>query len=462
MPAPVIVWFRRDLRLSDNPALHAAVEGGGPVIPLFVLEETPEVRAPGAAARWWLDKSLRALAADLEQRGSRLILRRGEAGRIVRELAAQTGASLVWNRLYDPGVTERDAGLKRELGAKSCNGSLLVEPWTVKTKSDTPFKVFTAFWNAARDRVEAGPALPAPSRIGAPERWPVSDDPDGWRLHPRRPDWSRGFDWTPGEAAAKARLMAFVAAGLAGYPRGRDRPGEDGTSRLSAHLHWGEIGPRQAWRAVEAAVAATPALKAAAETFLAELGWREFNHQLLYHQPDFETANFKPQFDRLQWRDAPEDLEAWKRGRTGYPIVDAGIRQLWATGWMHNRVRMIVGSFLVKDLLIDWREGERWFWDTLVDADSANNAGNWQWVAGSGADASPFFRVFNPITQGRKFDPDGAYVRRWVPELGALSGQHIHEPWSAPGGIPGGYPRPMVDHGFARDRALQAFKLAGA
>ena len=452
MPAPVIVWFRRDLRLADNPALHAAVETGAPIIPVFVLDETPEVRSPGAAARCWLDKSLRALAKDLETRGSRLVLRRGEAGRILRDLATETGATVIWNRLYDPGVTDRDAGLKAELGAKSCNGGLLLDPWSVKTKTGGPYKVFTAFWNSARDQVDVGAALPAPSKLKAPEHWPTSDDLNGWNLHPHKPDWSTGFDWTPGEAAAMARLKAFVKGGLADYPRGRDRPGEDGSSRLSPYLHWGEIGPRQVWRAVEAAGAP----RDAAETFLAELGWREFNHQLLYHQPDFETVNFKPQFDRLHWRDAPRELAAWKRGMTGYPIVDAGMRQLWATGWMHNRVRMIVGSFLVKDLLIDWREGERWFWDALVDADSANNAGNWQWVAGSGADASPFFRIFNPVTQGRRFDPDGAYVRRWIPELAGVAREHLHAPWEAGGAA--GYPPPIVDHGEARDRALKAYK----
>jgi deoxyribodipyrimidine photo-lyase len=459
MPAPVIVWFRRDLRLADNPALHAAAQSGAPVIPLYVLDETPGIRAPGAAARWWLDKSLRALSQDLAARGARLVLRRGEAGRIVRELAAETGAGVVWNRLYDPGVTERDAALKAAVSARSFNGSLLTEPWAVKTKIGGPYKVFTAFWRAARDQVDPGVAHPAPSRLATPDRWPDSEALDDWSLHPKAPDWSAGFgDWRPGETGAAARLTSFIAGSLADYPRGRDRPGEVGSSRLSAHLHWGEIGPRQVWRGVRAAVARKPAIGDAAETYLAELGWREFNHQLLYHQPDFETVNFKPQFDRLDWRDAPAELGAWKQGLTGYPIVDAGMRELWATGWMHNRVRMIVGSFLVKDLLIDWREGERWFWDTLVDADSANNGGNWQWVAGSGADASPFFRIFNPVTQGQRFDPDGAYVRRWVPEVAGLDKAHLHAPWSAPGGGPPGYPPPMVDHGAARDRALTAYK----
>jgi deoxyribodipyrimidine photo-lyase len=429
--------------LADNPALAAAVAEGGPVIPLFVLDEARDVRTPGAAGRWWLDKSLRALTAALAAKGSRLILRRGPAAEVVRALAEEVGAgAVVWNRLYDPGVVERDKGLKASLrGAKSCNGSLLLEPWAVKTRAGEPFKVFTPFWRAARTLVEAGDAAPSPSRLPAPEHWPASDDLDAWSLHPTAPDWSGGFDWRPGEAAALAVLDRFVDGALSDYARGRDRPAEQGSSRLSPYLHWGEVGPRQVWRAVMAAVERGAASEDQAEKFLAELGWREFNHQLLFHHPDLGRANYKPAFDALPWRDAPEPLEAWKRGRTGYPIVDAGMRQLWATGWMHNRVRMVAASFLVKHLLIDWREGERWFWDTLVDADEANNIMNWQWVAGTGADASPFFRIFNPTAQAEKFDPDGAYVRRWAPEVGTTD-----------------YPAPIVEHGFARRRALEALK----
>jgi deoxyribodipyrimidine photo-lyase len=465
MPAPVILWFRRDLRLSDNPALDAAIGTGRPIIPLFVLDETEGVRAPGAAALWWLDKSLAALAEGLEGLGARLVLRRGPAGRIIEDLAKEAGAAGVyWSRLYDPGVVDRDTALKASLkaggiDAVSCNASLLAEPWEVATKGGQPFKVFTPFWRAARPGISPGPARPAPAKLPAPDTWPRSDRLESWRLHPTAPDWSTGFGWTPGEAGAQARLDDFVKDGLADYPLGRDRPDRDGSSRLSPHLHWGEVGPRQVWRRVEAAVARGAATEKAAETFLAELGWREFNHQLLFHRPDMAMANMKPAFDSLSWRVAPEELEAWKRGRTGYPIVDAGMRQLWATGWMHNRVRMIVGSFLVKDLLIDWREGERWFWDTLVDADAANNAGNWQWVAGSGADASPFFRIFNPTSQGERFDPHGHYVRRWVPELAGLPDAHIHSPWTAPAGLAhDDYPNRIVDHGRARERALAALK----
>jgi deoxyribodipyrimidine photo-lyase len=447
MPAPVILWLRRDLRLSDNPALDAAARTGRPVIPVYVRDETYGVRRPGAAGLWWLNRSLAALDADLESIGSRLVLRRGPAAQAIRALVEETGAgSLFWNRLYDPGLVERDKALKAALKAEgveavSCSGSLLAEPWTISTQAGHPFKVFTPFWRAARPGVSPGQALPRPSTLARPDAWPRSDALPDWKLQPSNPDWASGFDWSPGEAGARVRLDQFLDGGLADYPTGRDRPDLDGSSRLSPHLHWGEIGPRQVWRAVEAAVARGAAGAQAAETFLAELGWREFNHQLLFHRPDMATTSMKAAFDALPWRHAPEELDAWRRGMTGYPIVDAGMRQLWATGWMHNRVRMIVGSFLVKDLLIDWREGERWFWDTLVDADEANNAGNWQWVAGSGADASPFFRIFNPTTQGEKFDPHGDYVRRWVPELGTPD-----------------YPAPIVDHAMARERALSALK----
>ncbi len=464
---PVIVWFRQDLRLTDNPALAEAAATGRPVIPLYVLDETGD--ALGGASLWWLDKSLAALDAGLGERGSRLILRRGDPALRISEIIAATGAGAVyWNRLYDRHAVARDSALKSDLKAAgievvSCNGGLLAEPWTVKTGGGEPYKVFTPYWRAARAKIEPVPARPAPPTLPAPATWPHGDRLADWGLHPRNPDWSGGFSiWTPGEDGANTALERFLQRGLADYAQARDRPDVEGTSRLSPHLHFGEIGPRQVLRAAMASGAPADQV----DKFLSELGWREFNHHLLFHWPDLPTENFKPSFNGFPWRDDPAGLRAWQRGQTGYPIVDAGMRELWTTGFMHNRVRMIVGSFLIKDLLIDWREGERWFRDTLVDADIAQNAANWQWVAGSGADASPWFRIFNPVTQGEKFDPDGAYVRRWVPELARAPARAIHAPWTVDPALLAGcgvrlgttYPRPIVDHAEARDRALAAYK----
>ncbi len=443
------------------------------MIPLFVLDETEELRGPGAASRWWLDKSLRALARDLEARGSKLILRRGAAAEVVLALAEETGAGgVLWNRLYDPQTRARDAGIKaalKDLGlrAESFNAALLLEPWTVKNKSGEPFRVFTPFWRQARTQIPTLAPRAAPDRLPAPARWPQSDKIESFGLHPKAPDWSGGFDdWTPGEAGARARLDAFLRTGLAAYPSDRDRPDMQGTSRLSPHLHFGEIGPRQVLHAAEAAVQGDPGKVRGAEKFLSELGWREFSNSLLFHMDDLARDNIKPAFDRFPWIMDEGALMAWRRGRTGYPLVDAGLRELWATGYMHNRVRMVVASFLIKHLLLDWREGEAWFWDTLVDADPANNPASWQWVAGAGADAQPFFRIYNPMEQGRKFDPEGVYTRRWVPELARLPNEHLHAPWEAPAdvlrraGVTLGetYPQPIVEHKAARERALAALK----
>lgn len=452
-----------------------AVESGRPIIPLYVLDET----APplGGASLWWLDKSLASLDASLRALGSRLILRRGDPVHQIGEIIAATGAgAVVWNRLYDKHSVARDSARKSDLRAdgveaQSFDGGLLVEPWTVKSGSGDPYKVFTPFWRAARGVLVDRPAFETPASLPAPPSWPDSEALADWGLHPTRPDWSAGFDlWNPGEAGARALLDRFLGGPVKAYADARNLPGVEGTSRLSPHLHFGEIGPRQVWRAAQAAIAAGHAPAEEAAKFLAELGWREFNHHLLFHWPDLPTANFKPDFDRFVWRDDPAGLKAWQTGRTGYPIVDAGMRELWTTGFMHNRVRMIVASFLIKHLMIDWREGEAWFRDTLVDADIAQNAANWQWVAGSGADASPWFRIFNPITQGEKFDPDGVYVRRWCPELAKLPADAIHQPWTASEGrlIAAGvalgrtYPRPIVDHATARTRALDAYAAVKA
>jgi deoxyribodipyrimidine photo-lyase len=442
---PIIVWFRQDLRLADNPALHAAVQTGRPVVPLFILHEASDGRPWGAASRWWLDKSLKALDADLRHRGSRLVLRQGDPAMIVPGLAEELGAEVVWNRLYGPAATVRDTDLKAELGARSFNASLLVEPWTVKTGEGRPYGVFTPFWRAAERLIEDETIHRAPSRIPGPDRWPASDDLKDWKLHPAKPDWSGGFDpWTPGDAGAHEALSRFRRR-LDDYAEVRDRPDLDASSRLSPHLHWGEIGPRQ----VRAACGENA-------RFMAEIGWREFNHHLLWRYGDLARRNLRRDFDAFPWRDDPKGLKAWQEGRTGYPLVDAGMRQLWATGFMHNRVRMVVASFLIKHLLIDWREGEAWFWDCLVDADEANNPANWQWSAGCGADAQPFFRIFNPIGQGERYDPAGDYVKRWVPELKDLPARVIHKPWEAGGAK--GYPPPIVDHAEARERALEAFR----
>lgn len=470
---PVIVWFRQDLRLTDNPALLAARDSGRAVLPIYVLDlETPGEWAPGPASLWWLHHSLQSLAHSLENIGARLWLKKGKADEVIPALAKQIKASAIyWNRRYEPWAVKRDARLKQSLKqdgiqAASFNGSLLVEPWDISTKQDKPYKVFTPFWKALKTMGE--PREPAP-RVETLDFYggaPQSDELSDWNLLPTQPDWADGIarTWTPGESAAHQRLQSFLDASLTDYPQGRDRPAQDATSGLSPHLHHGEISPRQVWHATENRVS-NKVTREGAEKFLAELGWREFCHNLLYHFPEFPDENFQEKFDSFPWREDDEALRAWQKGRTGYPIVDAGMRQLWSIGWMHNRVRMIVGSFLVKDLMIHWKHGEEWFWHTLVDADLANNSAGWQWIAGSGADAAPFFRIFNPVTQGEKFDPDGEYVRRWVPELKDLPDRYIHKPWEADAdtlakaGVKLGetYPEPLVDHKEARERALDAW-----
>ncbi len=473
---PVIVWFRQDLRLGDNPALTHAAQTGRAIIPLYILDQGPGVRPMGAASLWWLDKSLRALDATLRARGSRLILRRGDSEAELRRLIGETGAGTVFmNRLFEPDAFARDADIAHALqgegvACKGYNGTLLHRPGGVLNGSGLPYKVFTPFLKALLAVASPSPQTTGPAAIETPQAI-ASDDIAAWGLHPSRPDWSGGFDWQPGEIGAAGALAAFVATGLKAYSTGRDRPAEPATSRLSPHLHFGELSP---WRAVEAArhAAADGRVPAAeADKFVAEIGWREFSAHLLHAFPQMTDQAFRPEYDAMPWRDDPAGLSGWKRGRTGYPVVDAGMRELWATGFMHNRVRMIVASFLIKHLLIDWREGEAWFRDTLVDADLASNVQNWQWVAGSGADASPYFRIFNPVTQGEKFDADGRYVRRWVPEIGRLPDKWLHAPWTAPtevlrrAGVALGraYPQPIVDHAVARQRALDALKtVSGA
>lgn len=455
---PIIVWFRQDLRLGDNPALSHAANSGQPTVCLFAADDqTPGGWKWGGASRWWLHHSLVSLDASLKKHGGQLVLRQGDAARIVKALAKQTGAdTVVWNRCYEPHAVSRDKTLKADLIADgttvaSFNGALLREPWELKTKSGgKPFRVFTPFWNALRARDDIDKSHPAPRKLIFHHNV-KSDALKDWNLLPAKPDWSRGFDWTPGEKAAHDALYDFLDDASA-YKTARDLPDRDGTSRLSPHLHWGEISPRQVWHA-----ARTHGHSDGSEAFLKELGWREFCAQLLFHNHDLPTKPLDGRFADFPWRRSDKDFHAWTKGRTGIPIVDAGMRQLWQTGWMHNRVRMIAASLLIKHLGIHWKRGEEWFWDCLVDADLANNSANWQWVAGCGADAAPFFRIFNPVLQGEKFDPKGIYVRRFVPELKDVPDKFIHRPWDAPQ-PPRDYPAPIVDLAAGRDRALQSFK----
>jgi deoxyribodipyrimidine photo-lyase len=470
---PVIVWFREDLRLADHPALSAAVATGRPVLPLYVLDTTPGRRSFGAASRWWLDKSLKAHGAALARLGLRLVLRRGPAVEVVQAVAAEAGAAgAVWSRGSQAYARAQDEALTaslraRGLAAEAHPGDFLVDLLAIRSGAGAPYRMFAPFRRAVAPLFGTEGPLPAPQQVAAPPQWPASESLDSWNLHPTAPDWSTGFsDWRPGDAGARARLDRFLDEALDGYRENRELPHVEGTTRLSPHLRFGEISPRTVLWAAQATAAARPELEMAREKLSFEITWREFHHHLLAHRPDLPDKALRPAFERFPFRTAPSELEAWKRGRTGYPIVDAGLRQLWTTGWMHNRVRLIAASFLVKHLLIDWREGERWFWDTLVDADPANNPASWQWVAGAGVDAAPYFRIFNPVTQGQRFDPSGAFVRRWIPELSSVPDRFIHAPWTAPAGVLSDagvdlgrtYPAPVVDHAFARARALDALR----
>jgi deoxyribodipyrimidine photo-lyase len=470
-----VVWFRLDLRLADNPALNAALEKGGAVIPLYVWAPEEEAGwAMGSASRWWLHHSLKALDRELRKKGSRLTIRRGPTLSVLREVLRATGArALFWNRRYEPAMLTRDREIVEALGAdgvevRSFNGGLLHEPEIVRNQSGKPFKVFTPFWRHCLQRLDPGKPRAAPKHLPAPRRWPGSLSVETLELEPKI-QWYQGLAaaWTPGSKAGAMRLRDFVRAQLAAYTTQRNRPDLQGTSRLSPHLHFGEVSAAEVWHAVRCqAQYAGMGSTWQNSQFITELGWREFAHHLLFHFPKTPQEPLRPEFVRFPWRRSKGWLTCWQRGMTGYPIVDAGMRQLWATGWMHNRVRMIAGSFLVKDLLISWEEGARWFWDTLVDADLANNTLGWQWVAGCGADAAPFFRIFNPTIQGQKFDPQGSYVRAWCPELARLSDRWIHEPTKAPmdvlqkAGIELGkdYPHPVVCHAIAREVALERFE----
>ncbi len=472
--APTIVWYTRDLRLSDHAALSAAAKAG-PVIPVYVLRDGEGTHWPlGSASRWWLAQSLRALGAALENAGSRLILRRGEPADILADLCRETGAHAVhWTRGYEPDSARTETAIRDKLKsagvtARRFCGRVLYEPEEVINKDGGPYKVFTPFYKACLALGEPGAPVSAPQTLSAPKSWPQSDRLADWGLEPTSPDWAGGMRamWTPGEAGAHQRLSEFLNDAGKDYGKLRNRPDIDATSRLSPFLAFGEISPRQVWAISQHHAEREPRASRGIEGFLREVIWREFSYHLLHHWPDLPEHSWRSEFDKFPWKKRSNALRAWQRGQTGYPIVDAGMRQLWQIGWMHNRVRMIAASFLIKDLLIPWQDGEAWFWDTLVDADLANNAASWQWVAGSGADAAPYFRVFNPILQGAKFDPQGDYVRRFVPELANLPNEFIHAPWEAPAlllreaGVRLGetYPAPIVDHAEARKIALAAYE----
>ena len=480
MPRPAVVWFRDDLRLADNPALTAASAENAAVIAVHVFDINAEPRAIGAASRWWLHGALETLAADLAAHGVPLLTLAGpQRETMIRLVDRLDAASVHWSRRYGAGGVSIDSALKthwRSQGrvAHSHKATLLHEPWEVRGRTGDPLRVFTPFWRAARATGEPPPPLPCPAAL----RGATVADADSvgavpitaLGLRPTRPDWAGGLraTWAPGEAAAHRQCRAFLETGLDGYGEGRNRPDRPMTSALSPYLRFGHISPRQLWHitgtAVQSGVSA--ASDGDVDKFRAELGWREFSYSLLFNHPALHRHSVQSRFDAFPWRDDPAGLRAWQRGLTGYPLVDAGMRQLWTTGWMHNRVRMVAASFLIKHLLVDWRLGEDWFWDTLVDADPASNPASWQWVAGSGADAAPYYRIFNPVLQGETYDPKGDYVRRYVPELARLPASLIHRPWTATpaelraAGVALGetYPRPIVDHATARARALAALE----
>ncbi len=460
MTKPVILWFRRDLRLSDQAALRAAAERG-PVIPVYVLDEdTPRHRKMGRASLWWLHHSLKSLDENLRQKGSRLILRRGIAANIIADIAHKAGASEIHAlHHYEPWWRNSERALKEGLG-ENCelvlhDGNYLMPPGSVTTGSGDPYKIYTPFWKALREYMPPTEPVRTPQKIDAPADWPASDALEDWALLPTDPNWATGFAkaWTPGEDGARANVDAFIDKAT-GYEDGRNLPSDEHTSRLSPHLHFGEVSPAYIWHRVSGQGRDVT-------TYQKELVWRDYAQNVILRYPEYGGKNARDRFDKMPWRDfrsaaVRDEFDAWCKGRTGYPIVDAGMRELWITGWMHNRVRMIAASFLTKHLLIDWREGEKWFWDTLIDADYASNATNWQWVAGTGIDSNMFVRIMAPLSQSEKFNA-GDYIRTWVPELVDLDDPYVHDP-EAHGCIPDDYPSKLIGHKAARERALQAYQ----
>ena len=469
MPEHVLVWFRQDLRIEDNPALSAALKTGQPLIPVYIYapdEETPW--SPGGASKWWLHHVLDALNRQLQEFGSGLVIRDGASLENLLEICETHNVSSVfWNRRYEPAIISRDAHIKQQLrdegiGAESFSASLLYEPHTIQNRSGKPFRVFTPFWKHLRTLSVEAPVAVDIDGLTAPTTAPRSDSLQSLKLLPDI-HWDKHFYkyWDPSLEAAGQTLTEFAQQRVRHYKDRRDLPAVNGTSRLSPYLHFGQLGPRQVWQAL---LRAGPVDGPGEYTFLSEIGWREFAYHLLFHFPDTPEQALNKSYSEFPWQADAAFLKAWQTGQTGYPIVDAGMRQLWQTGWMHNRVRMIAASFLVKHLLQPWQQGARWFWDTLVDADLASNTMGWQWTAGCGADASPYFRIFSPMLQGAKFDADGDYVRKWVPELKNMPAKFIHQPWEAPyevlklAGVKLGedYPKPVIDHKAGRERALAA------
>lgn len=465
MNSNTLLWFRNDLRLGDNPALNFAAQAQRGVIPVFIHSPKEEAAwTPGGASNWWLAQSLRSLETALGKKNSRLTVLKGPTEATLKSLIQEFEVkTVVWNRRYEPAIIARDTKIKLSLEGlgvevKSFNGQLLREPWELKTGSGGPYQVYTPFWNALLKLPDPAEPLPIPRSWKSPESWPKSLKIEDLSLEPQIPwDKTMAETWTPGEEASQRALKKFIKGIILDYDNTRNLPASTGTSRLSPHLHFGEISPRQIWHAVISQFPdGVDRSKPGVLQFLKEIVWREFAYHLLFHFPHTDRKPLREKFEAFPWSHNAKHLSDWQKGQTGYPIVDAGMRELWATGWMHNRVRMIVASFLVKHLRLSWQEGAEWFWDTLVDADLASNTLGWQWSAGCGADAAPYFRIFNPILQGEKFDPDGVYVKKWIPELARMEKKYIHQPWTAPH-PPTGYPSPIVDHGESRDGALKAY-----
>lgn len=469
-----ILWFRQDLRLLDNKAFYHACEQHKEILPIFIWDEnTPQKWQMGSAQKWWLYHSLVSLQKDLKEHGLDLYLRKGKANEILKKITFEHNIQCLYSNFsYEPYQKNQDEGLKNELLENqievSCyNSSLLCEPWQIQTKSGSPYSVFSQFWKAFEMQEIEIKVYPKPKKF--PKLIQIkNEDLTTWNLLPTSPNWAKGFEkyWKIGEKAAQEKLKNFTQTHLENYAQKRDFPAINGTSKLSSHLHFGEISPHLIWENCKKTFKGNQKNSKGLETYLREIGWREFCYYLIYHNPDFPEKNFHKKFDKLKWEKDPKKLKAWQKGLTGYPIIDAAMRELWQTGWMHNRLRMVVGSFLTKHLQIHWMEGAKWFWDTLLDADLSNNSAGWQWVAGSGADAQPYFRIFNPIIQSKKFDPQGNFIRKWIPELAKLSNDEIHTPWEiskenlekADIKLGKTYPFPIVDHKKAREKALKNFE----